>query len=146
MMASEITAPRRVIRLASHGGTRPPCSGRSALPALRAIVFRKLRRDGLDDFEPLELRVRDRQRAALTGVAMRRAEGFRPCPRLEFGMRTPDRVRGVEHMVVALRPLEQVKLDKPGYGMEVRVALAPARLEGRLFAFLHLEPVHRDVH
>ena len=32
-MASLITAPSRVIRSASHGGTRPPCRGRSALPA-----------------------------------------------------------------------------------------------------------------
>ena len=34
---SLITVPRRVIRSASHFGTRPPCSGRSAVPALRAI-------------------------------------------------------------------------------------------------------------
>src|SRR5678816_1682979 len=36
-MAWLITAPRRVMRSASHFGTWPPCSGRSALPALRAI-------------------------------------------------------------------------------------------------------------
>src|SRR4051812_9377324 len=31
-----MTAPSRVMRSPSQGGTRPPCSGRSALPALRA--------------------------------------------------------------------------------------------------------------
>jgi hypothetical protein len=31
--------PSRVIRSASHFGTCPPCSGRSAIPALRAIVY-----------------------------------------------------------------------------------------------------------
>jgi hypothetical protein len=36
-MASLITAPSRVIRSASHFGTRPPCSGRSALLAPRSI-------------------------------------------------------------------------------------------------------------
>src|SRR6516165_9118847 len=37
MIASLIPAPSRVIRSASHFGTWPPCNGRSALPALRAI-------------------------------------------------------------------------------------------------------------
>ena len=32
-----LTAPSRVMRSASHFGTWPPCSGRSALPDLRAI-------------------------------------------------------------------------------------------------------------
>src|SRR4051794_22750704 len=35
-----MTAPRRVMRSASHLGTRPPCSGRAALPARRAIPVR----------------------------------------------------------------------------------------------------------
>src|SRR6516164_9854951 len=39
MIASLMTAPRRVMRAASHCGTRPPCSGRSALPALRGIFI-----------------------------------------------------------------------------------------------------------
>src|SRR5882672_5240536 len=37
-MACDITAPSRVIRSASHFGTWPPCSGRSALPARRAMT------------------------------------------------------------------------------------------------------------
>src|SRR6516162_564194 len=37
MIASLIPAPSRVIRSASHFGPWPPCNGRSALPALRAI-------------------------------------------------------------------------------------------------------------
>jgi len=36
-MAWLITAPSRVIRSPSHGGTRPPCKGRSALPARLAM-------------------------------------------------------------------------------------------------------------
>src|ERR1700722_16604553 len=32
-----MTGPSRVMRSASHKGTRPPCSGRSALPARRAM-------------------------------------------------------------------------------------------------------------
>ena len=39
-MASAITAPSRVMRWPSQAGTRPPCSGRSALPARRAISVR----------------------------------------------------------------------------------------------------------
>src|SRR4029450_13796825 len=38
MMASVITAPSRVMRSPSHLGTRPPCSGRSALPARWAMM------------------------------------------------------------------------------------------------------------
>src|SRR5579872_3095109 len=34
-----MTAPRRLMRSASQCGTRPPWSGRSALPAGRAIVW-----------------------------------------------------------------------------------------------------------
>src|ERR1700687_3755594 len=37
-MAWQITAPSPAMRVASHGGTRPPCSGRSALPVRRAMV------------------------------------------------------------------------------------------------------------
>src|SRR5579863_8798662 len=37
MIASLMTAPSRLMRSASHNGTRPPCSGRSALPALWAM-------------------------------------------------------------------------------------------------------------
>src|SRR6516164_1291288 len=36
-MASLVTTPRRVMRSASHRGTCPPWSGRSALPDLRGI-------------------------------------------------------------------------------------------------------------
>src|SRR5215467_11310821 len=43
MIASLITAPRRVIRSASHFGTWPPCSGRFAVPALLAIGRMSLR-------------------------------------------------------------------------------------------------------
>ena len=42
-----MTAPSRVMRSASHGGTRPPCSGRSALPdrwAMRGLETGSQRR------------------------------------------------------------------------------------------------------
>src|SRR3954447_7173402 len=38
-MAWLMTAPSRVMRSPSHAGTRPPCSGRSALPGRRTIPF-----------------------------------------------------------------------------------------------------------
>jgi hypothetical protein len=37
-IACVITAPRRVIRSPSQRGTRPECSGRSALPERRAVI------------------------------------------------------------------------------------------------------------
>src|SRR5690349_12968573 len=42
MMLSEMAAPRRAIRPASHSGTRPPCRGRSAMPErfMKAKLFR----------------------------------------------------------------------------------------------------------
>jgi hypothetical protein len=36
---SDMTAPSRVIRSASHCGTWPPCNGKSALPARRVITL-----------------------------------------------------------------------------------------------------------
>ena len=39
-IASAITAPSLAIRPASHSGTRPPWSGRSALPARRVMPQR----------------------------------------------------------------------------------------------------------
>src|SRR4051812_38705700 len=41
--ACDMTAPSRVMRSASHLGTCPTCSGRSALPALRAITSQSFR-------------------------------------------------------------------------------------------------------
>ena len=41
-IASVMTAPSRVIRSPSQRGTRPPCSGRSALPERRAVMARGL--------------------------------------------------------------------------------------------------------
>src|SRR5215469_11633014 len=48
-MACAITAPREAIRVASHGGTRPACSGRSALPVRLAML---LRGGGMMRFQP----------------------------------------------------------------------------------------------
>ena len=45
-MACVMTAPSRVIRSPSQRGTRPPWSGRSALPERRAVMGRARRRTG----------------------------------------------------------------------------------------------------
>src|SRR5262252_1847342 len=41
MIAWLMTVPSRVMRLASQGGTRPPCRGRLALPVRWAMVVRE---------------------------------------------------------------------------------------------------------
>src|SRR5215471_20001962 len=83
--------------------------------------------DHLQYIKAFELGMADGQGAALPGVAVRRAECFRPGPGFEILARTPDRVRGIKHVIVAVRPLEQVKLDKTRHGMKMCIALAPAR-------------------
>src|ERR1700722_20345627 len=51
MIASAMTAPSRLMRPASHRGTRPPCKGRSALPDLWAMRGPETCSDGLDAFK-----------------------------------------------------------------------------------------------
>ena len=69
------------------------------------------------------------ERLAAARVAVRRAERLRAGPGLEIGVGAPDRVRGVEHMVLALGPLEQVELDEARHAVEMAVAAEPDRLE-----------------
>ena len=59
------------------------------------------------------------KRATIAGIPMRSAEGFRAGPRLESSARLPQRGRGVEHMVVAPCPIEQVPdpCDDCDYGL-----------------------------
>src|ERR1700688_686846 len=58
-MASDMTAPSRVIRSASHRGTWPPWRGKSALPARRVITLMCLlefagRQTGMFMLRPVE--------------------------------------------------------------------------------------------
>src|SRR5829696_6171012 len=84
-----------------HGG-----DGSATLPLFHRLQPRRHR---LDRIEPLEHWVPGEQRLPLTRIAMGEAEGLRLRPGLEIPGALPDRVGGVEHMVLALRPLEEVE-------------------------------------
>ena len=62
--------------------------------------------------EALERGMAQIERLVAAGIAVRRAERLRAGPGLEVRVGAPDRVRGVEHVVLALGPLEQVELDE----------------------------------
>src|SRR5690242_5014030 len=77
---------------------------------------------------------------------MRLAELLGPGPGLEIGTRSPDRVRGVEHVVLVLGAAQQVKLDEARHLAEVAVAPEPDGLEIRRRVLNDLEAIHRDEH
>src|SRR6516225_2779670 len=79
-------------------------------------------------------------------VSMRCAKCVRARPVVEVRVAGPDRVARVEHVVVALRPLEQMKFDEAGHFLQVRVARGPDFLECGLGAQCDLEAVHGDIH
>src|SRR3989337_1842601 len=78
--------------------------------------------------------------------AMSLAKRFRPRPIEKRGFRAPARVRGVEHVVVALRAFQQMKGDEPGHALKVAVARQPDPLEIVLGSLPHLEAIHCDEH
>src|SRR6266545_4141036 len=82
----------------------------------------------------------------VAGAGMRDAEGFRPGPGLERRLALPDRVRGIERVVLGLRSLEQVELDEARDLVQLRVAAEPDALERLFRSALHPEPIHRDEH
>src|SRR5262245_24879898 len=100
----------------------------------------------LHDVEAFEVGAAEIEAAVGAGALVRLAEGFGPGPVLERSARVPDRVRGVERVVLALRPPQQMELDEARHLAQVAVALAPDALELRLAAQLHLEAVHGDEH
>src|SRR5215475_4575364 len=86
------------------------------------------------------------ERLVAPGTGMSGAERLGPRPRLERGTALPHRVRGVERVVLMLRPLEQVELDEAWDLLKVRVAARPYMLEVVLRALLHAEAIHGDEH
>jgi hypothetical protein len=78
-----------------------------------------LGRHGLEDLEALELGMAEIERLVAAGVLVGVAERFRSRLFLELGPAAPDRVRGIERMVVVLRAAQEVELDEPGHRVEV---------------------------
>ena len=88
----------------------------------------------------------ERARALLPGVLVRHAERIRPRPRLERLVALPDRVRGVQDVVLAIRPAQQVELDEARHRLQVAVARGPHVLEILLGALGDHEAVHGNEH
>src|SRR4029453_16838143 len=77
---------------------------------------------------------------------MRHPKRLRFGPSLEGGLALPDRMRGVERVVLSLRALEQMELDKARNLVELRVAVEPDALEGILRSALYAKAIHGDEH
>src|SRR5262249_46362157 len=127
----------------ARSGSGAPLAGRQRSAR---TPLRRRRGDSLQHIEALEFRMRERQRPALTGVAMRRAEGLGAGPGLKRRPRPPQGMRRVQHMIVAFRSLEETEFDEAGHGVKIGLAIEPAGLEGALLALADLEAIHRDVH
>src|SRR5580704_13367440 len=69
-----------------------------------------------------------------------------PRPVLERFLVRPHRMGGIERVIVAIGPAQQVKLDKAGQLIEIGVPTEPAALELLLVAFDDFEAIHCDVH
>src|SRR5258708_30118442 len=82
----------------------------------------------------------------VVGAGMGPAELFRFGPGFEGRLVGPDRMRGIQRVILGYGSLEQMKFDETGHAAEVGFAGAPDGLEGRFGANLHLEPVHCDKH
>ena len=65
------------------------------------------------------------QRSVLTGIAVGKAESFRPRPRFKVLPASPDCVRRIEHMILPLRPAQEVKFYKAGDLAQVCIARRP---------------------
>src|SRR5262249_27025920 len=99
---------------------------------------------GLLDLEAFEFRMFEIGRAGglVASARVRDAKSLGLGPGLKHGLALPDRMRRVECMVLALRTLEQVELDKARHLLQLRVAVEPDLLECLLRTFLHTEPIH----
>src|SRR5262249_20227356 len=82
---------------------------------------------GLADLEAFELRVLEVKWAGglVAGARVCGAKRFRPGPVLECRLALPDRVRGIERVVLSLRALEQMEFDETGNLVQMRVAAEP---------------------
>jgi len=88
----------------------------------------------------------ERHPFAAAGVLMRRAEMFRGRPGRESLFVGPDRMRGIEDVILALGAAQHVKGDETGVFIEMRLAAKPHRLEVFRLVLQNLEAVHRDIH
>ncbi len=80
------------------------------------------------------------------GAGVRLAELLRLGPGVEVGVRAPNGVRGIEHVVLPLRPPEQMEGDEARQLVQVALAAVPDVLEVLRAVLQDLEPVHGDVH
>src|SRR3954471_19865166 len=102
--------------------------------------------DRLDHLEALELGMAEIGRLGVAGPRMRGTKSIRFGPGFESGMVGPDRVRGVQRVVLELGPTQQMKFDETLYLVQMGIARKPDLLEGGLGALDDAEAVHGDVH
>src|ERR1700722_963127 len=127
----------------------PPGSPRwseTPLPGSSRRVLRVLVLQRLDRLEALEFRMTEVKRLAVPGRAVRSAKLLGPPPVLERFLVRPHRMGGIERVIVAIGPAQQVKLDKAGQLIEIGVPAEPPALELLLMAFNDFEAIHCDVH
>src|SRR6516165_1926333 len=86
------------------------------------------------------------QRSVLTGIAVGKTESFRPRPRFKILPASPDCVRRIEHMILPLRPAQEVKFYKAADLAQVCVARRPHTFKISLGSLNDFESVHRDEH
>src|SRR4029079_9929884 len=86
------------------------------------------------------------KRLVRASPAMRLAKGLRPRPICEIRLRAPDRMGGIEHMIVAFRAFQQVEDDEARNFVEMGFAREPNLLEVVLRSLFYFEPVHGDEH
>src|SRR5579875_1054734 len=100
----------------------------------------------LDDLETLEFGMAEIKRPVASGLAMGKPERLRPGPGLKIGPAPPQAVRGIEHVIRALGPAQQMEDDETGNAREMALAGLPQALEFRLRRGEDLETVHRNEH
>src|SRR5438128_8344836 len=101
-----------------------------------------------DHLEAFELGMAEVEAFAglVVGAGVGPSELLRFGPGFECRLVDPDRMRGIQRVILGDGSLEQMKLDEAGHAAEIGFAGAPDGLEGRFRANLHLEPVHCDKH
>ncbi len=102
--------------------------------------------DRLNCFEALELGMAEIERLVGAGVTMGGPKMLGLSPGGEDISVRPDRVRRIEHVIVALWPAQEMELEEPGHTVEMRVAREPNALERALGALDDLEAIHGNVH
>src|SRR6202035_3126019 len=100
----------------------------------------------LPNFEPFELRVSEIERLVVARLVMSGPERFRPGPGFKGGVVLPDRVRGIERVIVGFWSLEQVKLQKARHLVEIAVARRPDLLERGFGPLGYAKTIHGDEH